>query len=163
REYFPPDPPPPAPQLDFTRTSDGVVVDVPASARPLAPDVVYVVPTFGWQRQTATNMKRSVRYGGGLRVYLRPPWDSLGGGELLGVTLWSDRNGTLDDARRDSFKAYFTQWGMDPIWKTAPLAGAPAVFHFPDAVESDQFLSLAEPHALLAPGVPGHVDVVGFA
>jgi hypothetical protein len=37
--------------LDFTRTSDSVLVDVPASERPLAPGVVYVVPTFGWQRR----------------------------------------------------------------------------------------------------------------
>src|SRR2546428_568520 len=55
REYFAQDQ-----GLEFTRHSDPVVVDVPASARPLAPDVVYAIPTFGWQRQTDTNLKRSV-------------------------------------------------------------------------------------------------------
>ncbi len=33
--------------LDFTRRSEPMVVDVPASERPLAPSVVYVLPTFG--------------------------------------------------------------------------------------------------------------------
>ena len=54
---------------------------------PQTPSVVYVVPTFGWQRQTETNVKRSVRFGGGLRVYLDRGWFSSGAGELLGVTL----------------------------------------------------------------------------
>ena len=60
REYFPPDP-----NLKCTRESEPVVVDVPASARPLAATVAYVLPTFGWERQTDTNLKRSVRFGGG--------------------------------------------------------------------------------------------------
>jgi hypothetical protein len=107
RDYF-------DPKLDFTRTSKPIAVDVPASARPLAPVVVYVVPTFGWERQTDTNSKRSVRFGGGLRVYLRRPWFSSGEGELLGVTLWSYANGSLDAATRDKFKPFFTQWGMGP-------------------------------------------------
>src|SRR5262249_32772152 len=54
RDYFPPTAAG-GPPLDFTRTSDGVDVHVPASARPVAPQVRYVVPTFGWQRETATN------------------------------------------------------------------------------------------------------------
>ncbi len=155
REYFPPD-------LDFTRSSDEVLVDVPASERPLAPGVVYVVPTFGWQRQIDTNMKRSVRFGGGLRVYLERGWYSSGAGELLGVALWNGANGLLNDAARDKFKPFFTQWGMDPIWKTAGLTSAPAVRHFPDAVASDTYVSLEEASARTADGQPGRVDVVGF-
>jgi hypothetical protein len=157
REYFDPEA-----GLDFTRSSEEVLVDVPASERPLAPDVVYVVPTFGWQRQTDTNMKRSIRYGGGLRVYLERGWYSSGVGELLGVALWNGANGLLDDAKRDTFKGLFTQWGMDPIWKTAGLTGVPAVRHFPDAVASDTYVSLEEASAHSASGQPGHVDVVGF-
>lgn len=67
-------------KLKFTRTSDSVVVDVPASTRPVAPTIAYVIPTFGWQRQTQTNLKRSIRFGGGLRVYLERPWFSSGKG-----------------------------------------------------------------------------------
>src|SRR5581483_9934581 len=63
REYFPQDE-----NLNFTRESEPVLVDVPASERPHAASVAYVLPTFGWQRQTDTNLKRSVRFGGGLRV-----------------------------------------------------------------------------------------------
>ncbi len=148
--------------LDFTRTSDAVLVDVPASARPLAPDVVYVIPTFGWQRQTDTNMKRSVRFGGGLRVYLKRPWFSSGTGELLGVALWSSMNGSLNNVSRDKFKPFFTQWGMDPIWKTAGLSSAPGIYSFPDAVASDYGVSLEESSAALSATEPGRVDVVGF-
>ncbi len=149
REYF-------DPKLHFTRTSKPVVVDVPASGRPLAPDVVYVVPTFGWERQTDTNLKRSVRFGGGLRVYLRRPWFSSGEGELLGVTLWSFANGSLDTVSRDKFKPFFTQWGMDPIWQTDALGGAPDFFshNFVGFAEQDRDVSLEES--------PGRVSVVGF-
>ena len=159
REYFDPNLDPSA----FTRTSKPVVVDVPASARPLAPDIVYVVPTFGWERQTDTNMKRSVRFGGGLRVYLNRPWFSSGQGELLGVALWSYQNGSLDQSTRDKFKPFFTQWGMDPIWQSDNLAGAPDVYNFPDADDSEYNLSLEEASARQPDGSPGRVSVAGFA
>ena len=157
QEYFAQDQ-----NLDFTRSSLPVLVDVPASARPLAPEVVYVVPTFGWQRQTDTNLKRSVRFGGGLRVYLERGWYSSGEGELLGVALWSTANGPLDDSQRDKFKPFITQWGMDPIWQTANLSYVPGTFNFPDAVESDYSVSLEESSAAKSPTEPGRVDVVGF-
>jgi hypothetical protein len=158
REYFDPD-------LDasaFTRTSEPVVVDVPASARPLAPDVVYVVPTFGWERQTNTNLKRSVRFGGGLRVYLNRPWFSSGDGELLGVALWSYQNGTLDQTARDKFKPFFTQWGMDPIWQTESLTSAPDVSDFPGADDFEYNLSLEEHSARQPDGSSGRISVAGF-
>lgn len=165
REYFPTD----AAQeeaglepLDFTRRSEPVLVDVPASARPLAPSVTYVLPTFGWQRQFDTNVKRSVRFGGGLRVYLQRPWFSSGEGELLGVALWSGANGALNATNRDKFKAHFTQWGMDPIWKTANLGYAPYTSHFPDAVSIDYGVSLEERTVRLSEDEPGRVDVAGF-
>jgi hypothetical protein len=157
REYFKQDQ-----NLDFTRSSEPVNVDVPASARPFAPDVAFVIPTFGWERQTDTNLKRSVRFGGGLRVYLHRPWFSSGADELLGVTLWSASNGTLDQAMRDKFKPYFTQWGMDPIWQTDSLTGAPTNASFPDRVAQDIDATLEEPSAMLQNNHPGLVNVVGF-
>lgn len=139
---------------EFTRTSEPVVVEVPASARPAAPHISYVVPTFGWQRQTQSNLKRSVRFGGGLRVYLDRPWFSSGDGELLGVTFYDYSNGSLVD--REAWKPYVTQWGRDPIWNAADLGQLPFGFHFPNKVADEPSLSL--------PGrAPGRVGVAGFA
>jgi hypothetical protein len=139
---------------EFTRMSEPVVVEVPASARPAAPHIIYVVPTFGWQRQTQSNLKRSVRFGGGLRVYLDRPWFSSGDGELLGVTFYDYSNGGLTD--RERWKPYVTQWGADPIWIAENLIQLPFGFHFPNKVAEEPSLSL--------PGrAPGRVGVAGFA
>lgn len=157
REYFPQDQ-----GLDFSRRSAPVIVDVPASARPLAPDIAFVLPTFGWQRQGDSNLQRSVRFGGGLRVYLHRPWYSSGADELLGVTLWNGALGNLElDDRRVRFKPYITQWGMDPIWDTAALAGWPAIEDFAGDNSFDRAVSLGE--GVKGPdGAAGTVDVVGF-
>ena len=104
-----------------------------------------------------------MRFGGGLRVYLRRPWYSSGVGELLGVALWSGLNGALDNAARDKFKPFFTQWGMDPIWKTSTLSYVPGTHSFPDSVEQDYGVALEESSAALPSGAPGRVDVVGYA
>ena len=149
REYFAPDQ-----EGGFTRASEPVVVEVPASTRPNAPQIAYVVPTFGWQRQADTNAKRSVRFGGGLRVYLERPWFSSGDGELLGVSLYNFGSGNPID--REAWKCHVTQWGADPIWKTDPLVMAvPQMWNFPDEAASEQGLSLEAP-------APGRVDVVGY-
>lgn len=164
REYFADD------TADFTRVSLPIDVDVPASSRPLAPLVAYVVPTFGWQRQVETNIMRSVRFGGGLRVYLRRPWFSSGDGELLGVALWSNENGTLD---REAFKPLITQWGNDPIWQTESLSYVPWIGSFPNVVAWDEAVPLEEslrPDATskffklanFDAGTHPVVDVVGF-
>ncbi|HMN59910.1 MAG TPA: hypothetical protein PJ988_06070, partial [Anaerolinea sp.] len=139
--------------LDFTRAGDPLWVDVPASARPAAPQVSYIVPTFGWQRETHTNLKRSVRFGGGLRVYLERPWFSSGMGELLGVSLYDYSNGSLTD--REDWKAWVTQWGADPIWLSPGLPQLPYSTSFPNRV--------ADEYSLSVPGrAPGRVGVVGF-
>ncbi len=103
REYFPtmePD--------QLTRKSAAVQVDVPNSARPARPNVLYVVPTFGWERKDGVRFDgkmspdisgtpisgikgygaTSKRMPGGLRIYLDRPWYSSGAGELLGVVVW---------------------------------------------------------------------------
>jgi len=140
----------------FARPGRSVEVSIPASSRPLAPDIAYVIPSFGWQRHTDTGVKRSVRYGG-LRVYMRRPWFSSGPGELLGVSLWAaDNPHTPTQAERDAMKPYFTQWGMDPIWQAASLGGVPGTANFPDRVADAANVSLDETTAL-------RVDVAGYA
>ncbi|MGH9186512.1 MAG: hypothetical protein ACRD0U_11960, partial [Acidimicrobiales bacterium] len=69
---------------------------IPSSARPAAPKVLYVVPTFMWGR-TAT---RSTRLSGGLRVYLDRPWWSSGAEERLGVLCWRRPAGAIDPSKR---------------------------------------------------------------
>jgi hypothetical protein len=148
------------PDLDFTRTGDLLLVSVPSSARPAAPDVLYVTPTFGWERQETTNVKTEVRRGGGLRVYLNRPWYSSGEGELLGVVLWpqsQNQNRPTDDDRERN-KAWFTQWGLDPVWGGGQLEGVPTTFDFPQAVATATDRTLE--HAPLQVDVAGHA--VGY-
>jgi Subtilase family len=153
REYFPPD-------LDYTRTSEPIAVNVPASARPPLVSVRYVVPTFGWERQSSTNLVRSVRYGGGLRVYLDRPWYRSGEGELLGVVLW--QAGRATNAAREAWKLFVTQWGRDPIWQTEPAwPPMPGPEHLPLATVAEVDLRLEEAVPADDDGKPGLVSVAG--
>jgi hypothetical protein len=70
----------------ITQTSNLSVVDVPCSAPPPAPKVLYAIPTFGW---TKTNTANSITHQRrcGVRVYLDRPWYLSGDGELLGVVV----------------------------------------------------------------------------
>ncbi|MBV9791421.1 MAG: YncE family protein [Chloroflexi bacterium] len=106
REYFPPTVP-----GGFTRSSDPFAINVPSSTRPAAPRLQYVIPAYGWQRHTETNLLASRRRGHTLRVYLDRPWFSSGEGELLGVVVWP---GALTDDLRERLKPYVTQVGADP-------------------------------------------------
>ncbi len=136
QEYFPAG-------LDFTRTGAPLVVDVPSSARPSPPDVLYVVPTFGWEQQETTNVKSSIRYGNSVRVYLNRPWFSSGVDELLAVVLWPISAAAPDYATREKYKPYFTQWGSDPIWQTGAVDPVPTISDFPNAATATG-LSLEE-------------------
>ena len=69
------------------RKSEPLTIDVPNAAPPAVPGILYVVPTFGWERTREPGKFTSLRKGGGLRVYLERPWFSSGDGELLGVLL----------------------------------------------------------------------------
>lgn len=142
------------PGLVFTRTSDPIMVDVPSSARPLPPDVLYVVPTFGWERQESTNLKSEVRFGNGLRVYLDRPWYSSGQGELLGVVMWPGSQPPPDDAARETYKHFITQWGLDPIWNSDSLDPVPGIGDFSGTAFTATSLTLEE--------TPLTVDVAGY-
>jgi hypothetical protein len=83
-----------------------VGVPVPSSARPLPPEVAWILPTFRWNGPTGAN-RRSTRFGGGLRIYLERPWWSSGIGEDLAVVL---RASDSPDAAADDL---VTQWALD--------------------------------------------------
>ncbi|MBM7789634.1 hypothetical protein [Tenggerimyces flavus] len=122
----------------ITRRGVAVVRDVPNSARPAAPKVLYVVPTFKWENIPGG----SRRLGGGLRVYLERPWWSSGDGERLGVVLW----GSVAEAP-EPVRPYVTGWGQDPVTLSAQLpTDGPSVASFPmrDAETTDHGVTLAE-------------------
>ncbi|MDX2648459.1 hypothetical protein PV341_33800 [Streptomyces sp. PA03-1a] len=149
REYFAPDDPGP-----YIRRSPELAVDIPASARPTAPKLLYAVPTFGWDADgdlAAVGETRSVRHGLGLRLYLDRPWYTSGDGELLGVLL------APPELALDSDVAAFTsQWGTDPVQFSRPLpADRPAPEHFRSALQVGTGLRLEElPYRRLT--VTGH-------
>jgi hypothetical protein len=140
QEYFP------QKGLDFTRTGPTLIVDVPSSARPSVPSIDYVIPVFGWENQETTNVKTSVRYGNGLRVYLNRGWYSSGNDEQLGVVLWSQATPAPDYATREKNKGLFTEWGADPIWANGGLgiAPVPSIFDFPNAAATASGLTITE-------------------
>jgi hypothetical protein len=102
---------------------DKVITWIPNSASPPAPEVLYVVPTFGWDRPSNKVGEESIssrRRGGGLRVYLDRPWNVSGYGEMLAVVLPSE-NFSGDPK-------YVTQWGNDPIWRSEFVQGTAPKF-----------------------------------
>jgi hypothetical protein len=139
REYFPPE------IEDVSRSGTAASVDVPSTARPAAPDVVYAVPMFEWSRTTATDGSQvRTRTGGGVRVYLKRPWYSSGDGEMLGVVLADPASYPPGDRLRP----FVTHLGKDAIWVTGSVADYPqdADFKkiFPRAFVTKAFLVLDE-------------------
>ncbi len=158
REYFHPkitsDP------ANIQRRGPKRKINVPSSARPTAPTIRYIVPTFGWSATDSESSMSRERKGGGLRVYLERPWFSSGEGEMLGVVLPQplltvDKILRVDKRARkvrterlrsnrppgvfgyvlnatyaDKVKPYVTQYGKDPIWKTGNPHQVPRIEHF---------------------------------
>ncbi|MBW4717798.1 hypothetical protein [Saccharothrix obliqua] len=122
----------------ITSAGVAVTVDVPSSARPTAPDVAYVVPTFGWRTETSERGITRTRQGNGLRVFLRRPWYSSGDGEQLGVLTADDGSRAADLTR------YTTRWAQDPAWRSTAVTRPPAVTDFPLAAHPRSGLALAE-------------------
>ncbi len=152
REYFPPDDPglvvaagEPGP---FARDGDPVMINVPSSARPPAPRIAYAVPTFGWDRQTDTDIRLSRRVDSGVRVFLERPWFASGADERLGVV-----TSTIVDPD-PALSPYVSRIGRDPL--VVGDRASPILPFMVNAVESDTGLALDE--------LPHHqVDVAGHA
>jgi hypothetical protein len=112
------------------------------SARPAIPRLDYVIPTFTWEKKEDDVTVISRRCGGGLRVYLERPWYSSGDGELLGILL--NPSGPFVE-EGDPLRAYVTQWGLDPIWKSSGgLKAAPALGDFTAATAKNTNVLLDE-------------------
>ena len=97
----------------FKLTTEGNIlskVNILSSARPAAPQVEYVIPTFEWSRAT-TGKKTVTGRISGLRVYLKRPWYSSGEGEQLAVVIYMK---AITDNLPGSDKTVYTTWGTDP-------------------------------------------------
>jgi hypothetical protein len=110
-----------------TRESARLRVDVPSSAPPPPPRLLYAMPMFGWEREVTDRTQTSRRRGGGLRLFLGRPWYASGDGELLGVVLWPSPDCPLPGR----LEPLVTRMGFDPIWPL-PAAPSPPVTPSPD-------------------------------
>ena len=106
---------------------------IPSTARPVAPDVRYVVPIY----QRTTSSAGVTRTGGALRVYLNRPWWSSGDGELLGVVCCPSASLT-HDLPPAALAPYVTQWGFDPLYAgSTAMPAQPTPANFPLRVNAD--------------------------
>jgi len=133
---------------DFSLTRESTVIKnviIPSSARPLAPQVEYVIPNFEWDRVTKGNSTITGR-GSGLRVYLKRPWYSSGEGEQLAVVLPMP---AANDNLGSSHNATFTTWGSDPT----KLSGKPPSIPFGDSPSITVFVGIKKENADLSVSV----------
>ena len=147
--------PSPSSEIDTTHPLPLGVVDVPSTARPQVPRLLYVVPTFGHEVSAGRDGGiASTRSGGGLRIYLERPWYSSGDGELLGVVLAPEGRHIVGKSKTKAFFAsykapdpsHLTQWGLDParLSRSLPASYAPVAARFPAAVRGANGLTIDE-------------------
>lgn len=137
-------------------------VHVPCSARPGAPHVHSVMPTFRWDDLPADPYAAEAttrRRHGGLRVWLERPWFVSGEDEMLGVVV-TGADGIIRDS--DLRRQHVTVWGKDPIRRTGELTAPvprPRDFRGENLLVRDR-LTLAE-FGRTPPGRHPGVTVVG--
>lgn len=111
-------------KMAFPLTRESSLVSdviIPSSARPLAPQVEYVIPTFEWDRVEKGNLTLTGR-ASGLRVYLKRPWYSSGEGEQLAVVL-AVPTVNFGVMSISSSGVPVSTWGTDPTKLSAPVPG----------------------------------------
>jgi hypothetical protein len=86
-------------------------IRIPSTARPAAPKILYVVPTYEWSSTSTARTKTTTnaRAGRGLRVFVDRPWFMTGDTEELGVVV------TPLGTPSSTLAGYVSQWGPDPI------------------------------------------------
>ena len=132
-------------------------IDVPSSARPDAPKIVYVIPTFQWQPTSGSGGKKGrKRIGGSVRVYLERPWWVSGGQEMLAVLMAANPPFGPQAVLPNDAARVATQWGIDPVHAGPTTPESPDVTSFPLRIQD------ANPRQM--PEVPGvDLAVAGHA
>jgi hypothetical protein len=106
-----------------------------STARPDAPKLRWIVPSFGWDRSVTD---RSVRTGG-LRIFLDRPWYSSGDNELLGIVFWKPAATGL--AKLEPYLSYAAH---DPTWRAGTLGALMVGTDFKKATRQGTGLYLEE-------------------
>lgn len=128
-----------------TRQARDIVL--PASSRPLQPEIAAVVPAWSWSTPGTPSVGgravTSTRSTAALRLYLDRPWWSSGLEEDLAVILRPARGG-------GAVSEYVTRWGGDPatISGGSLPANWPAARHFTNAAGSVSGVAMAEDPSL---------------
>jgi len=133
-------------------------INVLSSTRPLAPDIVSIVPIYKWSKiDTHGKDTVSARSPSALRVFMTRAWWSSGIGELLGVLTWPDAENTdLLGTIPDPENLYVSDWGADPVFASHPLPWAhPRLRTFTKRVQTQRNLPIDE-NPTVRVNVAGH-------
>ncbi|MBS2212848.1 hypothetical protein KEM09_15630 [Carboxylicivirga mesophila] len=129
------------PELNTVRLSEWKEkVSIPSSARPKAPEIDYIIPTFEWRKTENETAMRHQRMGGGLRIFIKRPWFSSGDDEMLGVILPEKGYNPASLVSKGGYNADYTSWGMDPLlYSVQPTSYSPTVedFYMNPVIDSD--------------------------
>lgn len=137
-------------------------VNILSSARPKAPEIDYIIPTFEWRKTQTQDAVRHQRVGGGLRIYLKRPWFSSGDDEMLAVILPDSKSNikSLMSAGPVYGNSY-THWGIDPIlYGNTPAKVSPEITDFRMNPVIDSKLQYPDKPGIVAKAVayPVHFD-----
>jgi hypothetical protein len=117
----------------------------PASVRPPPPQIVSVVPTFGWSPEEPASGHARLRRGGGLRIYLERPWFASGFNEMLAVCFLFPAPGPDSLLTPDDQAHLTTQWGYDPLYFGGGTLATPETMKLPRAIFRHKFAGLKRP------------------
>lgn len=111
-------------------------IKILSSARPAAPDIAYIIPTFEWSEAQKGNTKLRGR-ASGLRIYIKRPWFSSGEGEQLAVVLGYP--GMPSIGSNPSQGVPYSSWGSDPT-KLSAYITAPG--QYSTLITQDHFINV---------------------
>lgn len=133
-------------------------LNILSSARPLSPEVEFVVPIYKWSKVEQSHAKvHSGRSPSALRVFMSRPWWSSGVGELLGVTTFPRAETPFfTDAIAAPDHLYVSDWGLDPVFRGGRLPSPhPRLESFPRRAHDGKELTIDENASVLV-NVAGH-------